>query len=82
MMEALVVLASMLQEVRFLTVPGEAFPVADPRITLRPASCTLLLERHPRSKAASREQVMGTTVKIEATYEPRRPSSPSVVKAY
>lgn len=46
-MEALVVLATILKEVMFRTVPGERFPAADPRITLRPTSCLLLLERQP-----------------------------------
>lgn len=47
MMEALVVMASVLREFRISTVPGDGFPVADPRITLRPSSCFLLLDRQP-----------------------------------
>ena len=49
MMEALVVLATILREVTFRTVPGERFPAADPRITLRPTACSVLLERQPIS---------------------------------
>ncbi|EIE20236.1 cytochrome P450 [Coccomyxa subellipsoidea C-169] len=69
MMEALVVLASMLRKVRFLTVPGERFPAADPRITLRPASCTLLLEMHPRIQyqAAPQVELMGSRTEITMT---------------
>ncbi len=69
MMEALVVLASMLRRVRFLTVPGEKFPAADPRITLRPASCTLLLEMHPRTQyqAAPEVELLGSRTGITMT---------------
>ena len=43
MMEALLVLAAILQRVQLRTVPGEAFPSADPRITLRPAKVPLFI---------------------------------------
>ena len=43
MMEALLVLAAILQRVQLRTVPGEAFPSADPRITLRPGKVPLFI---------------------------------------
>ncbi|CAK0782573.1 hypothetical protein CVIRNUC_005785 [Coccomyxa viridis] len=43
MMEALLVLAAILQRVQLRTVPGEGFPSADPRITLRPAKVPLFI---------------------------------------
>jgi cytochrome P450 len=45
MMEALLVLACILRKVQFRTVPGDAFPTADPRITLRPSKVSLLIDR-------------------------------------
>lgn len=45
MMEALLVLACMLRSVKLTNVPGNAFPIADPRITLRPSEVSLLVER-------------------------------------
>ena len=45
MMEALLVLACILRKVQFRTVPGDAFPTADPRITLRPSEFSLLIDR-------------------------------------
>jgi len=51
MMEALVVMANVLREFRISTVPGDRFPIADPRITLRPSSCFLLLDRQPKRQS-------------------------------
>jgi len=45
MMEALLVLACILQKVQLSPVPGNAFPSADPRITLRPSEVPLLIDR-------------------------------------
>lgn len=45
MMETVVVLASILRHVSLKTVPGQAFPQDDARITLRPTSCPLLIEQ-------------------------------------
>jgi hypothetical protein len=47
-MEGLVVLAKILSEVTLHTVPGDKFSTADTKITLRPASCRLFIERLPK----------------------------------
>jgi len=44
MLEAVVVLASVLQRFRLAPVPGAAFPAAEPRITLRPAAVELIVD--------------------------------------
>ncbi len=44
MLEAVVVLASVLQRFRLAPVPGAAFPAAEPRITLRPAAVDLIVD--------------------------------------
>ncbi len=45
MMEAMLLLACTLCKVKLRTVPGDAFPTADPRITLRPSEVPLLIDR-------------------------------------
>jgi hypothetical protein len=45
MMEAVLVLASVLQQYQLQPLPGAAFPEAQPQITLRPAAVRLLLRR-------------------------------------
>ena len=44
MLEAVVVLASILQRFRLSPVPGAAFPAAEPRITLRPSAVELVVD--------------------------------------
>ncbi|KAK9842342.1 hypothetical protein WJX81_007701 [Elliptochloris bilobata] len=44
MLEAVVVLASMLQRFRLSPLPGAAFPAAEPRITLRPSAVELIVD--------------------------------------
>ncbi len=44
MLEAVVVLASVLQRFRLAPVPSAAFPAAEPRITLRPAAVDLIVD--------------------------------------
>ncbi len=45
MMEAVLVLASILQRYELCRVPGAPFPLPDPSITLRPQSVRVLLRR-------------------------------------
>lgn len=45
MMEAVLVLAAVLQRYRLQPLPGAAFPTAQPQITLRPEAVRLLLRR-------------------------------------
>ncbi len=45
MMETLIVLAHALTRVRFETLPAVGFPGADAKITLRPQSVQLMVER-------------------------------------
>ena len=44
-MEAVLVLAAVLQRFRVQPLPGAAFPAARPQITLRPDAVRLLLRR-------------------------------------
>ncbi len=44
MMEALIVLAAVLQRFEVLPLPGRQFPAAEPRITLRPGPVKLFLK--------------------------------------
>ena len=45
MLEAVVILASILQRFRLSPLPGAAFPAAEPRITLRPAVVELVVDQ-------------------------------------
>jgi hypothetical protein len=45
MMEAVLVLAAVLQRYEVRPLPGAAFPAAKPQITLRPESARLLLRK-------------------------------------